>query len=142
MSSRRAPAEGAASALPARHLIHSSQPVTVSVLVTKRQHRLCQGWPCHVSLQPCKHEEGVDSSLEFFNLQIHSTALSLPGDGHCEELQAKHIECQTGSGTPVLACVSCLNFSGPFTRSAVTVEGDRAVFSELCRSRPRQSAFL
>ena len=69
-----------------------------------------------ISFQPCGHEEAVDSSLEIFNLQSFILALALPGDGHCEELQAKHIECP------------------PFTRSAVSVEGDRAVFLRLCRS--------
>ena len=33
----------------------------------RRQHRLRQGWPCQVSLQPSEHEEGVDSSLEKIN---------------------------------------------------------------------------
>ena len=55
-----------------------------------------------ISFQPCGHEEAVDdSSLEIFNLQSFILALALPGDGHCEELQAKHIECPLGSCTPV-----------------------------------------
>ena len=54
-----------------------------------------------ISFQLCGHEEAVDSSLEIFNLQSFILALALPGDGHCEELQAKHIECPLGSCTPV-----------------------------------------
>ena len=59
-----------------------------------------------ISFQPCGHEEVVDSSLEIFNLQSFILALALPGDGHCEELQAKHIECPLGSCTPMWLCRS------------------------------------
>ena len=65
-----------------------------------------------ISLQPCGHEEAVDSSLKIFNLQSFILALALPGDGHCEELRPNTLKCPLGSCMPVLACVSCLNCSG------------------------------
>ena len=47
-----------------------------------------------ISLQQCGYEKTVDSSLEVFKSFI--LALALPGDGHCEELQAKYIDVSAG----------------------------------------------
>ena len=69
---------------------------TIFVSSVFTQHRLRKGCPCQDLLQPCGHEEAVDSSLEIFNLQSFILALALPGDGHCEELQAKHNEVSAG----------------------------------------------
>ena len=44
------------------------------------QHHLSKGCPCQDFLQPCGHEEAVDSSLVVFNLQSFILALMLPDD--------------------------------------------------------------
>ena len=52
---------------------------TIFVSSVFTQHRLRKGCPCQDLLQPCGHEEAVDSSLEIFNLQSFILALALPG---------------------------------------------------------------
>ena len=54
---------------------HRKTTIFVSSVFT--QHRLGKGCPCQDLLQPCGHEEAVDSSLEIFNLQSFTLALAL-----------------------------------------------------------------
>ena len=98
---------------------------TIFVSSVFTQHRLRKGCPCQDLLQPCGHEEAVDSSLEIFNLQSFILVLVLPDDDIARSFKPNTLNVRW---TLTRQCNMrfLLNCSGPFTRSAVTVDGDQA----------------
>ena len=82
-----------------------------------------------ISLQQCGHQETVDSSLEIFKSFI--LAFALPGDGHCEEHQAKHIGVSAG----LLHASAGMRFLLELLGTAVILAGSTSSFG-LFRTLP------
>ena len=69
-------------------------PVSSRIWPGRRPHRLRTGWLCQVlppTLWALENRRLISGGFESFIL-----ALALPGDGHCEELQPKHIDVSAG----------------------------------------------